>query len=394
MTKATKQTKAPDPANTLTGLSGWIEVFKAGAHTANNGKQCSFSQADLDQMVANHALGAAPAVLGHPKHDDPAYAWVGGMKREGDSLFAKFENINPAFEAGIASGAYRNRSVNVYPDKANGWRVRHVGWLGAVPPAIDGLSPVTFSADDADCLEFSAPGYSLVWGLECAASLLRNLRDKMIEKDGLEAADLALPQYRLDSMNEAVNTARSDFNTTNPVHPSLFNQPTGDAMSFTQADLDAAAAKAKKEAEDAAAVQFAATNSQLLTLQSERQAERLKLQIGAWTAAGKVLPAEAAGMAEFMAALEDQGAEFSFSKAEGGEDKKTPAQFFTEFMAARAPVVKLGGRKDDAPEAGVDVTSSAALAGAAQTYMKEQSDKGITVSASEAVAHVSTKGAV
>ena len=63
--------------NTQKALSGqWINVFRAGTHTDSTGRVVTFTQADLDQIVANHDLGAAPAVIGHPKHNDPAYVWV------------------------------------------------------------------------------------------------------------------------------------------------------------------------------------------------------------------------------------------------------------------------------------------------------------------------------
>ena len=165
-------------------------------------------------------------------------------------------------------------------------------------------------------------------------------------------------------------------------------------MSFTQEQLDAAAAKAKKEAEDKAAADFAASQAELTKLRSERQADRIGAQITGWKAKGMVTPAEEAGLAEFMGSLESGTAgEFSFSASDKSEVKKTPAQFFADFMAARKPLVKLGQQMaaDDVP--GVDGNDAGALADAARSYMKEQSDKGLTVSLPEAVAHVSARAA-
>lgn len=391
--------KTPIHKATVTGLAdSWIEVFKVGTHTSSKGKQQTFTQSDIDQMIVNHQLGAAPAVLGHPEHDAPAYAWVDQYKRDGDSLFAKFKDINPAFENGVKTGAYRNRSVSVYPDKACGWRVRHVGWLGAMAPAIDGLS-TNFSVPDEESFEFTAPGYSLVWGLESAATLLRKLRDRMIEKDGLEAADTTLPQWSIDSMTEAATTARAEFNDDKP---NLFNQPTGvDDMTISQADHDAAIARARTEGETAgrtAAVtdmvpksDFAAKEQELLTFKKAAQKLRIDAFIHDWKAKGVIVPAEEAGLAEYMAQQEDGGAEFTFSK-DGADGKKTPAQFFLDFMAARKPVVKIGGNKTE-PEDAIDGTNPQALADAAQTYMKEQSGKGLTVTLPEAVAYAASHAA-
>ena len=395
-----KKTSAP---TTLTGLANsWVEVFKAGNHVTSAGVPCTFTRDDLDQMVANHALGAAPAVLGHPKHDAPAYAWVGEYKRDGDSLFAKFKDINPAFEQGVKTGAYRNRSVSVYKDATCGYRVRHVGWLGAAPPAIDGLA-CNFAAPEADCLEFSAPGYSLVWGLEEGARMFRTLRDQMIAKDGLEAADATLPQWRIDAMLEAATTARAEFKEPDEGKPlpAMFTQPTGEPMNFTQADLDKAAADAAATATADAAAALAASNAEftkahadLATLASERRAERIAAQITDLKATGLITPADEAGLAEFMAAQEDTGADFTFTKAEGGEGKTTRAEWFANFMAGRKPVVKLGGTGAADAADPIDAANPYALAEAAQTFMKAQADKGITVSLPEAVMQAAKQAGV
>jgi hypothetical protein len=406
-----------NPAHTFKGLADWVEVFKAGHHIDSKGRKASFSASDLEQMAANHELGAAPAVIGHPKDTDPAYAWVDGYKVDGDSLYARFNQINPAFEAGVASGAYLNRSVSVFKDNEHGWRVRHVGWLGAVPPAIDGLTPVQFAADAAadTCFEFSAPGYSLVWGLESLANLLRDFRDQMIAKDGLDAADAALPRWRIDAALDAATQARHEYqdaqqadaadggddladgnqqggSALNPMFskPTPVSQPTGAPMSFTQEQVDAAAALAKKTAEEAAAASFSAQQAELTQLRAERQTERIGLQVAGWKAKGLVTPAEEPGLAEFMVALENgETAEFNFSASDKAAVKKTPAQFFAEFMAARKPLVRLGatsGAGDDAG-AGIDGGDANQLADTARAFMKAQADKGLSVSLPEAMQH-------
>jgi hypothetical protein len=326
------------------GLQDWIEVFRTGTHTDSKGRSCTFTQADLDEIVGNMALGPAPAVLGHPKHNDPAYAWAreGGVKREGDALFVKFEDINPDFEAGVDGGAYRERSVSIFKDKDAGWRLRHVGWLGAVPPAIGGLTPLDYSAD-VDSYEFAAE-FDVGYALADTAELLRGLREQLIAKDGLEAADAALPNWRIQSIADAAQRIQAEAREEADAGPRPFSQPDnpGGVMSFTQEQLDAAAEKARKEAEEKATKNFAAQAAELTQLRGERQAERIAQQIEGWKSKGQLIPAEEPGLAEFMAGLEGQDAELNFSAADKSEVKKTMAQFFADFMAARKPVVKLG----------------------------------------------------
>lgn len=382
-------------------LAGWVEVFRAGTHTDSKGRKCQFSQADLDQMAANHALGAAPIVLGHPKDNDPAYGWADGYKREGDSLFARFADVNPAFADSVAAGAYRNRSVSVFKDAGAGWRVRHVGFLGAVPPAIDGLRPLQFVAPEADCYEFAEPGYSLVWGLESASKCLRGLRDYLIEKEGVEGADKVLPQWQIDTINESATQARAEYQTeaAAPAETTSFStDPKGSTtMSQEQQDALTAAQEAKKAAEDKLA-EFAraseAKDAELAALRKERQTERLSGVVEGLVRAGKVTPAQRAGMVEFMGAIEDQGgAEFCFSQGDGqAEAKKTPGQWFAEFAASLPVQVRLGKAIGDSQD--ITATSDpSAIAQKAREYMADQASKGVTVQLHDAIQHVSQVGA-
>lgn len=387
-------TQANQSAHEFKGLSDWIEVFRAGTHTDSKGRSCTFTEADLDQMVSNLALGAAPAVLGHPKHNDPAYAWVkaDGAKREGNSLFVKFEDINPAFEAGVNSGAFRNRSVSVFQDKDAGWRMRHVGWLGAAAPAIDGLTPLDYSAE-VDAYEFDTEDWDIGYALGDTAELLRGLREQLIADKGIEAADAALPNWRIQSVADAAERVKAAARAeSDQVTTGSFSQPntTGGGMSISQEQLDAAVAKARKEAEDAAAANFAASQAELTRLQGERQAERIGVLITGWTAGGKITPAQTEGLAEFMTSIEGGAGEFTFSAADKSEVKKAPAQFFAEFMDKLKPVVKLGNQSDlGGDQNAIDRTDANQIADRAREYMKEQEGKGLSVSLPEAVAYVS-----
>lgn len=397
MPKAAPPTaKTSTKPNTMTGLAGWVEVFKAGSHIDSKNRPVTFSQADLDQMIENHKLGAAPAVIGHPKMDSPAYAWVAELKREGDSLFARFDDINPAFEAGVKSGAYRNRSVSVFPDKDHGWRMRHVGWLGGKAPAIEGLQPVEFAGADEDSHEFAAPGYSLVWAMEAAGKLLRGLREWIVAEKGIDAADKVLPLWEIDGVIEGASQARTQFQEADAGR--LFSQSDnpGGSMSISKEDLDAAIAKALADGKAAATVEFASKDQELTQLRIKVRSDRIGGLIKGWKAEGKVLPAEELGLAEFMGALEDAESEFTFSAGDGKEAKKTPAVFFAEFMAARSPLIKLGRTTrtgDDPGTSAVDLQDSKAIAKAASTFQASEAKEGRVISIEAAVTHVTSQAA-
>ncbi len=229
--------------------------------------------------------------------------------------------------------------------------------------------------------------------------MFRAWRDVVIEKEGIDAADKVVPQWRLDSMAEAAAQARRDaqadaaedaaesaaeegrasFNHHNPGEP---------MTAITQAQLDAAVAKARKEAEEASAANFAAAQQELRTLKSQQQAERIAAHIKTWAEKGLVVPADLPGLAEFMGCIDDaENAEFSFSAA-GVEVKKKPMDFFLEFMAGRQPVVKLGQQSQDAGPA-VDLTSGTAIARAAHDFQASEEKAGRTITIEAAIAHVS-----
>lgn len=381
----------PKPAAPLQfkGLRDWIEVFRAGTQTDSKGRSHTYTTGDLDQMVANHKPDSAPAVIGHPEETDPAWAWVDEIKRDGDSLFVKFKDIHPDFEAGVDAGRYRNRSVSIYRDGSVGWCLAHVGWLGAQPPAVTGLAPLKYAAPQGEVFEFSAERgavSALIWAVSSAATLLRGMRDYLIETASLEKADAVLPGYAIESITNSAQEARTAL-YADP--PSSYSLPTGDPdmPDITQEQLDAEVAKARKEAAEVEQAKYAAQGKELADLQDERRKERISTAINGWKAKGKVLPAEEAGLAEFMASLETAPETFTFSQA-GKDVKKTPADWFAAFMDARGPVVKLNkpgldeGSGPDDDQVTDDAEDAAAKASA---YVAAQAKLGIKVSASDAV---------
>lgn len=128
-----------------------VEVFRTGDHTDSAGRQHTFTEADLDKVAAyNPAKHEAPVVVGHPRDNAPAYGWVERVYREGDSLKADFKDIAPEFADLVKAGRFKKRSISLYPDGT----LRHVGFLGAVPPALKGLKDVQFAEGEPQTFEF------------------------------------------------------------------------------------------------------------------------------------------------------------------------------------------------------------------------------------------------
>jgi len=180
-----------------------IEIFRAGTHTAASGKQLTFSAEDVAAIAAGYdpAKHEAPIVVGHPATDAPAWGWIGGLAMAGDTLVATPRQVAPEFAELVKAGRFRKVSASFYaPDAPNNptpgqWHLRHVGFLGAQPPAVKGLRPVQFAADEAGVESF-ADG----WALGSIARLFRGLREWIIGAQGQDQADAVLPGYMIDSL--------------------------------------------------------------------------------------------------------------------------------------------------------------------------------------------------
>lgn len=139
-----------------------IHIFKTGKHTDSHGTTVNFTEADLHGAIAAYdpSLHQAPIVVGHPKNEDRAFGWIQSMSGSGGDLYAHPDQVNPEFSEQVQTGAYKKVSASWYlPDSPNNpkqgsYYLRHVGFLGAQPPAIKGLKPIEFSeADECITLE-------------------------------------------------------------------------------------------------------------------------------------------------------------------------------------------------------------------------------------------------
>lgn len=190
-----------------------IHIFKSGVHTDMNGHRINFSDADLNDIAAayNPKLHEAPIVIGHPKTDDPAWGWVGGIKKDSDGLKATPRDIDPQFAELVRARRFSKVSSSFYRPESPGnptpgkYYLRHVGFLGAQPPAIKGLKQVSFAEDEEGVVEFAD------WSLQTTASLFSRIRDFFISQFGLEKADSVVPDYMIDSLrDDAARTTTTD----------------------------------------------------------------------------------------------------------------------------------------------------------------------------------------
>jgi hypothetical protein len=204
-----------------------LEIFNAGRHTSSQKSTRDWSHSDLDEVVDtyNPDVFKAPLMVskskGHSTDGIPdkvlafselAFGYPKALERVGDKLYGLFEKVAPEFVEWVNQGRILDRSASFYPPDSPAnpypgrWALRHVAALGVTPPAVKGMSdlPGAFAAASfaldfsgaASIEEFEDYSCELCSGgsaLEMVADVFRRLRDRMIEKDGLEAADAVFP---------------------------------------------------------------------------------------------------------------------------------------------------------------------------------------------------------
>ncbi|SFV72071.1 phage protease [Desulfovibrio piger] len=366
-----------------------IHIFRPGRHTSMQGATIDFGEGDLIATAKAYdpTRHEAPLVIGHPRADAPAWGWVGGLTADEGGLFATPRQLDPAFAEMVRAGRFKKVSASFYtPDSPHNpvpgvYYLRHVGFLGAQPPAVKGLAPVPVNFAEGDteegCVSFDfaeSPGL-----LRWLADLFRGLREYVVEKDGTEMADRAIPSYAVSGLQEMAAASAAQAaeipafaeNLTPPKEKSMQKQETPPAENIDFAETKARADELERKV------------AYLTGIARKERASRL---VDKALADGRLTPAQSVGLADFMAGLDEEGT-FDFAENGGKTTSMSPAAFMAAFLERLPKQVDFseaapGG--EEAPD-----TSSNDIAQRALAYCEEMRTKGVTVSVTDAVAHVS-----
>lgn len=335
--------------NAAMSTSKAIHIFKPGTHTAMSGATLEFTEHDLAMSAQAYdpALHEAPLVVGHPSHDAPAYGWVKALHFADGGLQAEPAQVDAEFAELVQQGRFKKISASFYPPtsaqnpKPGVYYLRHVGFLGAQPPAVKGLKQVEFAEDDCITLEFADYDDLTI------AGLFRGLREWLIGKFGQEEADATIPQYAVQQLEQSAQQEIIEDAMEGQTSPQpAFHEPQpGDTMSDQEkarlAELEAENARLKQQAADFA-------EQQKRDQAAARHAEHLAFAEGLITQ-GRLLPAQkelTVAMLDFMA-----GQEASVDFGEGDSKKPLIEALKTDLLAKLPKQVEFGeiaGQKDDA----------------------------------------------
>ena len=380
------------------GFDDYVEVFTAGTHTDSKGITHTFTHDDLDQMVKNTAPMTAPAVVGHPKTDAPAYGWVAELKRDGDSVFAKFDQVNADFASAVESGAYKKRSISAAKNADGEYYVKHIGWLGGAAPAIKGLADVHFAESDDDVvMEFTEfaekEAYREIgWLINTVGNILRGLREKIIADNGIEIADKFIPDWEINNLSNAESNIIARLEQS----PNNYSEGWNGAelidlmVSTVQAQIDAQPAPTPQQPPAQFSEREIELQNRVAELETQATHAECQTIVDGWLAAGKLTPAMAAGAVDFMVGLRQSDTTFEFAEGEGDKATTksiTQSEWLTNFVENLRPI-QLGVEQGGGEAASAVNINAYSIVDAAQEYQASQKEKNIDVTWDAAVVHV------
>ena len=334
---------------------GWFEIFKGGQQRDSKGVVVD-GDGIIDKILAKYSADGktdAGLVFGHPDDDAPDYGKIAELKeyvRDGVRvLLAKPKEVVKSFAQQVKSGWLPGRSISVLPDGT----LEHVGFLPInKPPAVGGMLPAEFQTGEGQLFfsEFEKPEE------EDFFTKFKSWFSKELAAANGVGPELPENQTKEETMGKEGST-------------------------FTQADIDAAVAKAAEEADAKAKKEFAAQQAKERKKESDKA---VKAWVDDKVKAGVILPALVdGGLVKFMQSLE------SAEKHEFSEgDECTPLEFakeMLEFLGGKGKIeTKEFASKDTAPPPGGKLSVEAEVA-AAHAFMASEAKQGRTVGIAEAV---------
>ncbi len=362
----------------MSALDGWIDICRAGTWRDIAGREVVIDEARLDRIVAEHAAAdPAPVVVGHPEADAPAYAWVAGLRRTGDRLQAKLRDISAPFREAVEAGHYAGRSIALQGDT-----LRHLGFLGGRAPAVPGLAPTCFASAPETVIAFADGAAEAPQDTSEAQPDSLRAPEPRGDEDGNSLVPLCAPQARGEAEEEGSVSSSA---------PSENGEADAGRVALAERETALAAREAALLAREAAAA-----------VDERRRAA--EAAIARHVEAGRVLPAERAGLVALFAALGDQrdnsdegvaggNTTIAFASASGGEERMRPVAILERFIEglprrvdyrtlAGGPVPGASGLAGTHENAGED---SERIAAEARVLIAVEAERGLTLTPAEAV---------
>ena len=371
------------------------------------------------------------------------------LRRVGDRLQARLRDVAPSFREAVEAGRYSGRSIALEGD-----RLRHVGFLGGRAPAVPGLAPtrfgcrpetvVAFEGDESDAPSL-APALSTSEdhseGSDTADTTVddtggnggsdglqddggaRSLDDPRPphpdplrthgptgDEDGASLVPLSAPEGRGGDDAVRPDTSARQTQVAGREEGRVAQQPGArDRAPRREARSQASGARARRlrdmnEREAVLVEREAALLAREAALTADERRRKADAVLAPHVEAGRVLPAERAGLAALLATLGDEGGAdgaageartIAFAAADGSAVRMQPGAALERFLEglprrvdyrtlapAPAPAPGASGGEGSLRDAGED---SERIAAEARAFMATEAERGVTLTPAEAV---------
>ena len=371
-----------------------IHIFRPGAQTCSAGTTTEFTEDTLKATVSAYdpSLHEAPIVVGHPNDNAPAYGWIGRLEySEGQGIFAEPKDLEPQFAEMVKAGRFRKVSASFYTPTApqnpcpGAYYLRHLGFLGAQPPAVKGLKPIEF-AEEAGTIEFSGDFGSSPH----VTNVFKRLREWFIDKFSRQEADEIVPSWVIESMEEIDRNRLADaqtpaikYNEGDTAPGTTDPEPKEENQVKLEEQLAAAQAKiAEMERERA---EFKEAQARLDQDKAALAREKIRAAMIALVAEGRILPADIEPMTNFCASL---AADDVLAFADGDNKPSTQA-FLLDWLKKQPKRIDFqehSGENGDPAEP----ASPSEVAQRITAYRERKQRDGITVTYDQALRDIKT----
>lgn len=394
-------------------MGRWLQLMKTGTFTDRFKKSYTITKDKLDCIVRNYSgADPAPLVVGHPDKpikDVPSFGVVDALKVAGDVLFFRPGKAVAEFSVLVSKKAFPSVSACVAGLDGENPMLKHVAFLSAQSPAIEGLEPIAqFSAPDGgtdiditgdiNTAEFSSASEDwFVWKIKSIGRILRSLKNKQIETDGAEKADALINEYDLNTLLE--DPPEQNANTL-----SHFSTSQGGPMNFEKlytdlkALFDALVAKTGKatvaefsEHVDAVSTENAALKTENAALKTsvgdfEKKVRDAEFGVFAETliTEGRLLPDQKKNTLAMLETMH-QATPAQFSAENGA---KSPVEQYKEELKTRPVVAPKNKPEHTAEFSAGDNLNGVEIGNRMSVYMNEMAAKGTPVNVIEARTHI------
>ena len=255
-----------------------------------------------------------------------------------------------------------------------------------------GLTPTRFAspADRVIVLaEADLASPSEAWGWRTVARVLRRVREWIVERDGVERADAVIPEHEIEAISDAPadddaspfaspGGGTEDVSTTKEGEMARDTETTGGTAPDGEAAL--AAARERLAAERAeVATERAHLAAERAAADAARRVSEADAALEAHVRAGRVLPAERAGLAALLAHLPGE-TEIRLAGPDGAETATTPAAVLEQLLASIPARVTYGEvAADDAAAPRGEMTDPQDLARRARALMAADATGDLTI---------------